>query len=408
MRRSNRLNLRGGEAAAVDFTGLVDRISTTIDGVADGIARELAGNAQIDFYQDRAAFVADREIAVGAQVLTADTIVVATGCRPAIPAIPGLAGTPYMTSREALRRRDLPRRLIVIGAGYIAAELGYAYGAAGAGVSFIVRSSFLRALDREVVAEFERVFAGAHAVHVGYTPVQVRYADGRFAVDCRTSRGDMHTLEAEALLVAAGVVPETDSLGLENTRIARDERGYIVVDDCLQTGVGGIYALGDVLGRYMFRHTANYEARHLIRTVLAGHGPAPLTYGPVPYAVFTVPAIAGVGLTEEQARTRGIACVIGRATYAESTPGMARRSDHGLVKIIVERPTRKLLGAHCIGDEAPTMIHLFIALMHTHSTLDDLLELIFIHPALPEVARDAARDAERAWQAAACSPAHRC
>jgi mycothione reductase len=397
MRRSGRLNLRGGESAGIDFTGLVSRISATVDDVSAGIVRELAAHENITLYPDCAAFAAEREIAVGQKLLSADTIVIATGSHPAIPDIPGLAGTPYMTSREALRRRELPRRLIVIGAGYIATELGYAYQAAGAEVSFVVRSRFLRALDREIAAEFERVFAAGHAIHQGCVPVEVRYDAGLFAVACRYGNGDIKTIEAEALLVATGVVPATDSLGLENTRITRDERGYIQVDDCLQTSSRGIYALGDVIGRYFFRHTANYEARHLIQTVVAGTAPAPLEYGPVPYAVFTVPQIAGVGLTEEEVRARGRDYVVGRATYADSAPGMARLSEHGLVKIIVDRRSRQVLGAHCVGDEASTMIHLFIVLMQKQGTLDDLLNLIFIHPALPEVARDAARDAERAW-----------
>jgi dihydrolipoamide dehydrogenase len=121
--------------------------------------------------------------------------------------------------------------------------------------------------------------------------------------------------------------------------------------------------------------------------------PVPLDYGPVPHAVFGHPQVAGVGLTERAARDNGFDVVTGKASYADSTPGMARLSEHGLVKIVVDRPSRRVLGAHIVGDEASDMIHLFIVLMKKQGTLDDLLDMIFIHPALPEVARDAARNA---------------
>ena len=125
-------------------------------------------------------------------------------------------------------------------------------------------------------------------------------------------------------------------------------------------------------------------------------GPTPaLDYGPVPYAVFATPQIAGVGASENELERDGVDYVVGKATYADSTPGMARVSELGFVKVLVERASRRLLGAHIVGDEASVMIHLFIAMMKMGGTLDDLLGMIFIHPALPEVARDAARDAAR-------------
>jgi dihydrolipoamide dehydrogenase len=197
----------------------------------------------------------------------------------------------------------------------------------------------------------------------------------------------------DALLVAAGVTPETDRLGLEHTGIRTNDEGFIVVNPYLETNVPGVYAFGDVIGRYLYRHTANYEGEYLVRTVLSSDPPQPIDYGPVPHAVFSHPQVAGVGCTEEELQADGRDYVVGKATYADSTPGMARLSEHGFVKILVERPSRRVVGAHIIGDEASTMIHLFIVLMKKQGTLDDLLDLIFIHPALPEVARDAARNA---------------
>ena len=168
-------------------------------------------------------------------------------------------------------------------------------------------------------------------------------------------------------------------------------------EDLLSEGRGalGAESPGDVVGNYLFRHTVNYEAEYLIHTVLDAEECVPLDYGPVPHAVFGSPQIAGVGPTEDELKASGVDYAVGRASYAESTPGMARGSDQGLVKILVERASGQILAAHIVGDEASDMIHLFIAMMKKNGTLEDLLDMIFIHPALPEVARDAARDARR-------------
>jgi len=392
IRDSRRLDLHV-DAPSVDFRALVTRLSGIVDDVSAGIRRSIEEAQNIDLLPEHAQFVSDKVVRVGGEEITADKIFIATGSRPYIPDIPGLAEVPYMTSREALRRTELPQRLVVLGAGYIAVELGGAYRAAGAEVSFIVRSRLMRKEDREIAGEFARVFAQRHTIHAGYLPVRFDHDGQAFTVSCTNAQGQPATVTGDALLVAAGVSPCTDSLGLENTGVTRDADGYILVDDYLRTGVEGVYALGDVIGRHLYRHTVNYEGEYLMKTAFSADKPHPIEYGPVPHAVFGHPQIAGVGMTEEQVRETGVDYVVGRATYADSTPGMARRSDHGLVKILADRSTRKILGAHIVGDEASNMIHLFIAMMKKGGTLDDLLDMIFIHPALPEVARDAARDA---------------
>jgi mycothione reductase len=159
--------------------------------------------------------------------------------------------------------------------------------------------------------------------------------------------------------------------------------------------VRGVYALGDCIGRYLFRHTVNYEGEYLMRTAFSGTPVPPIDYGPVPYAVFTTPQIAGVGLGEQALKAQGTDYIAGKASYADSTPGMARVSENGFAKVLAERSSGRLLGAHIVGEEAATMIHLFIAMLKKGGTVSDLMDMIFIHPALPEVARDAVRDAAR-------------
>lgn len=392
MRDTARLNIGGAVDPIVDFAALVERTCVTVDGISAQLQSRFENTRNLDYYPARARFVDDKTVEVDGEMLTAERIFIATGSRPAIPDIEGLADTPYMTSEDALRRTELPERLVVIGASYIAVELGGAYGAAGSPVAFIVRSNLLRREDREISEEFRRVFSRHHILHEGVHPRRVEHRDGTFAIYCEARDGSRSTVTGDALLIATGVVPETADLGLENTRIATRD-GFICVDEHLETAVGGVYALGDVVGNYLFRHSVNYEGEYLMRAVF-GNGPRrPIDYGPVPHAIFAHPEVAGVGLTEEEVRAAGTRYVVGKATYADSTPGLARVSDHGLVKVLFDADSGRLIGAHIVGDEASNMIHLFIAMMKMGGTLDDLLDMIFVHPALPEVARDAVRDA---------------
>lgn len=395
LRRASRIDVHSETEAQVDFSALINRISQTVDGMSAGQRKALENKDNLDFYPEQGEFVGERLLRLGEEELSGEKIFIATGSRPTIPDLPGLGETPFMTSREALRRTDLPKRLLVIGAGYIAVELGSAYAAAGAEVEFIVRSRFLRQEDEEIARAFAEVFKRTHTVHQGLTPKQVDFQAGIFSIQCQDASGREHILQGDALLVATGVTPCTEDLGLEHTGIRTDARGYIPVDERLRCDCLGIYALGDCIGSYLYRHTVNYEGEYLVRTVLKQEVDIPLDYGPVPHAVFSPPEIAGVGLTETQAQEQGYNIAIGRADYADSNAGLARGYQHGFAKLLINRADRSILGAHILGDEASNMIHLFIAMMKKQGTLDDLLDMIFIHPALPEIARDAARDAQR-------------
>ena len=340
-----------------------------------------------------------RVIRVAGEEITADKIVIAVGTRPAIPAIAGLIGTPYMTSTEALRNTKLPGKMIVLGGGYIACELGHAYGAMGTEVHFLVRSRLLRHEDSQVADEFARVFSRRYQVHRPAVPKKVEYENEIFTVTYEAEGGEEKYISAEALLVATGITSNVDTLDLQTTGIALEGRGFIKVDDHLQTTVEGVYALGDCIGRYFFRHTVNFEGEYLFRTVFAEPSNEPIQYPPVPHAVFTHPQVAGVGKTEEELKAEGVDYVADINPYAQSAMGLALLSDHGFVKILVERRTRRILGAHIVGPEASDMIHMLIAFMCKNGTLDDLLNMIYIHPALPEIVRNAGRKAREMLKA---------
>jgi len=377
----------------VDFAGLVTRTSNEIDAESDSILPGYRRNENLDFYHDTACFVGERRLQVGDCQLTAEKIYLAVGSRPALPPVPGLAGTPFMTSTEALRTTRLPKKLVVLGGGYIASELAFYFSALGSEVHMIVRSIMLRGTDTQVREAFQQAIARRLEVHLQHRTERVRYENERFYIRVSPPQGDSFELEADALLVATGVVPNSDTLNLGATGVVTDDQGFIRVDDHLRTSVPGIWALGDVVGNYMFRHSVNLEGEYLFDTTVRNLHSRPIDYGAMPFAVFSSPQVAGVGETEDQLIARGAGYVAGYRDYAASAMGMALRSDEGFVKILVERSSRRILGCHIIGHEASVLIHQVITLMQLKGTLDQLLATTFIHPALNEIVRNAARDA---------------
>lgn len=327
---------------------------------------------------------------------------------PSVPPIPGLADVPYLTSTEALRLRKQPKNMIVIGAGYIAVELGHYFGAMGTEVHMMARSKLLRAMDDECQVEFARVFSERYIVHtdVNFKSVTHDAATG-FSLEYSDATGD-NTIQAEQLLVVTGVTPVTKELNLEATGVELKTGGFVQVDECLRTTCEGIWCFGDMAGNYLFRHGANFEGEYLLEHIIhhmkeTGNVPTsypPIDYTGMPYAVFSNPQVAGVGLTEEECTAKGLKFVKGVNPYSKSAMGDARMSDHGFAKLLIEVGSRKILGCHIVGYEASTMIHQVVPLMRLNGKLEDLLYCIYVHPALNEILRNAARKARDALVAA--------
>jgi dihydrolipoamide dehydrogenase len=341
----------------------------------------------IDLYKGTAAFISNNVLEVNGEQITAPKIFITAGARASIPPIKGLEGTPYITYKEALRQTELPKKMIIVGGGFIAVELGYFYAMMGTEVHFLVREKLMRPLDDDVIEEFTEALQSKVKVHCEPNILRVHHDGNDFTV-----MTENEIYQADALFMATGMQPNTDLLKCENTDIELDDRGFIKVNDHFETSVPGIYAFGDILGRYMFRHTANYEGEYVFKHVFGGHK-EPIKYPPVPYAVFSNPQIGGVGESEKSLQKKGIEYIVGKNNYKNSAMGMALLSEEGFCKLLFDKQTKKLLGAHIVGKEASNMVHMCIAYMKFGGTLDDMLDTIYIHPALPEIVRNAARKA---------------
>ena len=393
IKEAHRFDIHNNPQFTVDFAKLVERISSTVDADSNKIVTSYNNHPNITLYQGSAKFVENKVIEINNEQITADKIFIAVGTRPSIPNIPGLAGTPYMTSTEALRNTSLPKSMIIIGGGYIGCELGHAYGALGTKTTFLVRSKLLRAQDAEIATEFQKVFSCYHDVRLDAVPTNVEYYNDTFTVHF-TQEGQNQSVSAKSLLIATGITSNVDTLDLINTDIEINPGNFIRVDEHLETSVPGIWSMGDCIGKYFFRNSVNFEGEYLFDYIFGGKSKTPIQYPPMPHAVFTHPQVAGVGATEEELKSKGIDYAVGLNPYKSSAMGMALLSDHGFCKILIDRKTRKILGGHIIGPEASDMIHMIIAYMNMNGTLDDMLRTIYIHPALPEIIRNAARKAK--------------
>jgi len=389
LREFSKYHITAPTKVELDLLALTQEVTERVSVNAKSIAEAYAKNENVDFYNEHARFIDDKTIQVGDKEITADRIFIATGSRPRIPGIKGLTSTPFWTSREALRPDFKPKSMIVIGGGYIGVELGHFYSEAGAEVTFIVRSKFLKNEDDDVIDAFSAAFEADHHVMKGVSPVEVSHDGRQFTVIL----DDGQQIFAEALLVATGVVPNTDDLGLDCTNIVLTSRKFIQTDDRLKTSVEGVYALGDVTGRYFFRHSVNFEGEYLMRTLYTDPSDEAINYPAMPHAVFSNPQIGGVGPTERELRENGVDYVVGINAYKDSAMGGdVLQNEHGLVKLMFERTSRKLLAAHIVGPEASSIIHMCIAFINMGATLEDMRDRsIYIHPALPEVIRNAAR-----------------
>jgi len=387
--RSSELFGIKAEVSAIDWDFIVKRVTSTVDADAQAVE---AGNQQhpsIEVFKESAKFVDDKVLEVAGERLTAETIVVAAGTRPRVPETEGLGDVPFVTSDEALRLPKQPRRLAVVGGGYIAAELAHFFGALGTKVTIIHRGPrLLRQEDADVAARFTEVYQRRFSMLLNSTVRRACRKDEEIALDV-TSDGHEQAVAADALLLAVGRVPNTDLLDVAKTGVSVDERGFVRTDEHLETNVPGIWALGDIVGRYLLKHSANLEAAYVAHNIFNPDSKVPVDYHAMPHAIFASPQVAAVGLTEQEAEERGLAFVAGVYKYYDTAYGSSIEDRDGFVKVLVHRETREILGCHIIGSDASILIQEVANAMRRRLTTDAITQAIYVHPALPEVVQRA-------------------
>ena len=375
----------------VDWPAVRDRIFGRIDPIAESGRLYRQEMPNVTVYTSTARFVGPRTVAVGDETITAERIVVAAGARPAIPDVKGLAGCGYHTSDTVMRLDDMPERLLVLGGGYIAAELGSVMGAFGSEVTFVLRGDiFLRQEDDDIRSRFTASLCRRFDVRLNTRVLAARRDGAEVVLDVQGDEGGRTELRADELLVATGRIPNGDRLEVGAAGIATDRAGYVVTDDQRRTTAEGVWALGDVTNPVQLKHAANHEARVVRHNLSDPDDPARVDDRFVPHAVFGHPQVASVGLTERECREQGILYRSHVQPFSSAAYGWAMEDTESAVKVIAHSDTRRLLGAHIIGPQASTLIQQLIQGMHFDLTVDQMArQQYYIHPALPEVVEQA-------------------
>ncbi|MEO3935246.1 mycothione reductase [Dermatophilaceae bacterium Soc4.6] len=376
-----------------------DRVFGRIDPISQGGEDYRKRADHITVYQGTAHFTDEMVLDTGTGVeVTADRWVIAAGGRPRLLDVDGLReadpSAGVHTSDTVMRMDDLPPRTVVVGGGYIAAELGHVLQSLGSRVTWVHRGErLLSHLDGEISAAFTDLAVGRFDVRLRTQVTAATRADGVWRLTLAGPDGET-VVEAEAVLLALGRVPNTDLLQVGLAGLPTHPDGRLVVDSQQRTPVDGVWALGDISSDHQLKHVANHESKVVRHNLAHAMGleaqPRESDHRFVPSAVFTHPQIASVGATQEQLTAAGTAYRAKTQAFGDVAYGWALEDTAGLCKVLVDDETLQILGAHIMGPMAATLVQPLVQAMHFGQRADDVARgQYWIHPALTEVVENA-------------------
>ena len=373
----------------IDFPQIMGHMRSIIKKNIDAIKAGLKNSKNIDYYSAQAEFTAPYILKVENQLITSKLILLCTGSRPAIPPIESLEKTGYLTSDTLLKLTKLPKTIAIIGGGYIAAEFGHFLSAMGSKIIIIGRNpQFISTEEPEISFVAKKELEKHITILTNHEVLKTQASSkGKEVVAINRDNGEKTHFIVDEILVATGRSSNSDILHPKLGGIKIDKKGFFIVDDYLQTSQPGVYAFGDANGNYLFKHVANHEAQ-IVYFNTFGKTKMKVDYHAVPHAVFSEPEIASVGMLEKEAveKSGKENVLIGFYKYEDTAKGEAIRATEYFVKVIIQKKTSKILGAHIVGPHASVLIQEIINMMYTkNQSSEPLIEAMHIHPALPEV-----------------------
>jgi pyruvate/2-oxoglutarate dehydrogenase complex dihydrolipoamide dehydrogenase (E3) component/uncharacterized membrane protein YdjX (TVP38/TMEM64 family) len=390
-------------AAEFDFAEVMERVQRVIRSVEPHDSAERYEGLGVECIQGEAKIVSpwivEIRLADGTtKALTTRAIVIAAGARPFVPPIPGIEQTGYLTSDTLWGLRELPARLLVLGCGPIGCELAQAFARFGAQVTQVeMMPRLLMREDPEIAAMVERrLREDGVDVRTGHRAKEFRVEHGRKVLICEHAGRDL-AIEFDTLLVATGRIANTEGYGLEELGIPVTKARTVETDEYLQTLYPNIYACGDVAGPFQFTHTASHQAWYAsVNALFGGVKKFRADYSVIPWATFTDPEVARVGLNETEARKKGIACEVTTYGLEELDRAIADEEAHGVVKVLTAPGSDRILGATIAGEHAGELIAEFVAAMRHGIGLNKILGTIHIYPTMAEANKYAAGAWKRA------------
>ena len=373
-----------------DWEKVVARSRTVADTMSKGVAFLMKKN-NIDIIAGFGRLAGEGKVDVEGTIYEADAVILATGARPRQMPFMQVDGKHIISSKEALTLPALPQSMIVVGSGAIGSEFACLYASMGVKVTVIEYMPQMMPLeDEEVAKTMERAFRKMRATVLTSTTVEnVSVVDGVCHVDIEGKKG-AETLTADVVLSAVGVKSNIENIGLEEMGIAV-ERDKIVVDEHYQTSAAGVYAIGDIIATPALAHVASAEAIHCVEHI-CGLTPNAVDYSTIPSCVFTSPEVASVGMTEQQAREKGIEYKVGRFPFTASGKATAAGDRDGFVKLIFDE-NEKLIGAHMVGATVTEMLGEPTLAKRLGTTAHTIAKTIHSHPTMHEGIMEAAESA---------------
>lgn len=373
----------------VDFGMVMERMRRLISIDISMIKKSLSSDTNIDYYQDVTEFIAPYTIKAGVETISSKMIFLCIGSKPLVPPILGLKEAGFHTSDTIIGMTELPDSIAIVGGGYIAAEYGHFFSAMGAKVTIIGRNQRFIPEEEPEVSKLALLEMSKHMkIITDHEVIEVKKEGGMKKINALDKRNNTKVeFTVEEILIATGRGPNSDILHPERGDIKTDEKGWLVVNEYMETSSPNVWAFGDAVGRYLFKHVANYESRIVFYNAILKEK-VKIDYHAVPHAVFSYPEIASVGMKEKEAIEKyGLEHVlIGFHKYEDTAKGEAMGVKDYFVKVILEEDTRRILGAHIIGTHASILIQEIVNLMYTEDeSAYPITEGMHIHPALSEV-----------------------
>jgi dihydrolipoamide dehydrogenase len=376
---------------SVDFDNITSRMRKIVDEDSSAQAESVKSTPRLTWFIEQGEFISDYTMQIGKYKVQAAKIFIASGARPGIPKFKGLEKVDYLTSDTVLNLRAPPKSIIIVGGGYIGTEYAHFFSGIGVNSTLIQRPSRLIPNEEpEISGLLKTELEKRIQIYTGHEVAEVKQqGTSKVIIAKNLADGSLREFSAEALMIAVGRTPNSDILKPEKTGVNIDNRGFIIVNEHLETSKKNIWAFGDAIGREMFKHVANFEAGIAWHNAIHDHK-AVMDYSAAPHAIFTYPQVASVGLKEDEAKQKGYQVLVGRALYKDTAMGAAMGEPEGFVKVIIERETGKILGGHIIGPEASNLIQEITNAMVTEAgSYAPILQAMHIHPALCEVVQRA-------------------
>jgi len=373
----------------VDYSAAQRRSRQVSERLVKGVQFLMRKNA-VEVIEGTGVIKSPTQVAVGDQLLTTRNVIIATGARPrSIPGVP-IDGKLVISSREALELTELPRRIVIVGAGAIGVEFASIWSSYGAEVTLVeMLPTVVPSEDAAVGSELEKALKKQKInVRTNTRVEKVDAADNQVVLTVSTADGKTETLTADKALMAIGIAPNSDHIGLETVGV-RTERGFIQVDEHMRTNVPGIYAIGDVTGKLALAHVASAQGIVAAETI-AGQAGEVLDYARMPRCVYSFPEVACVGLTEAQAREKGYRVKTGQFPFRANGKALGLDDYEGFVKIVAEEQYNEILGVHLIGPYVTELIAGPTGMLRLEATLEELARTVHPHPTLSETIMEAA------------------